>query len=78
MKEIILEHVVNNGTDRTIKEYNDGELCYEFKNISEFLEKVNPDDAEFWNMFDYQDVLRGELNSRGIIFKNGKYFIQEA
>ena len=57
-----------------IQNMNDGQLCYEHNNVTQFLSTVNPDDAEFWSLFDYQEDLRVELIGRNIVIKDKKYF----
>ena len=61
-----------------IQNMNDGQLCDEHNNVTQFLSTVNPDDAEFWNLFDYQEDLRIELVSRNIVIDNSKYFKEKA
>lgn len=61
-----------------IQNMNNGQLCDEHNNVTNFLETVNPDDAEFWNLFDYQEDLRIELVNRNIIIKDKKYYKEEA
>lgn len=54
-----------------------GQLCDEHNNATQFLSTVNPDDAEFWNLFDYQEDLRVELVSRNISIIDNKYYKEE-
>lgn len=63
------------GEGRSIKEYNNEELVTDHRSISAQLYTVNPDDAEFWGWFDYQDELEKEMKERGIIQKDKKYYI---
>lgn len=60
-----------------IHNMNNGQLCFEHDNVTKFLSTVNPDDAEFWNIFDYQEDLRIELNKRNIKIENKKYYKEE-
>lgn len=74
MTEIrILENV--NGEGRSIKEYSNEELVTDHKSMVAQLYTVNPDDAEFWGWFDYQESLEKEMKERGIIEKDKKYYI---
>lgn len=57
-----------------IHNMDDGQLCDEHNNVTQFLSTVNPDDAEFWNLFDYQEDLRVELVSRNISIIDSKYY----
>lgn len=75
MTEIILEEIKE--STGGIQNMNNGQLCSEHSNVSKFLETVNPDDAEFWNLFDYRDLLLGEINKRNIKIENKKYFEEE-
>ena len=60
-----------------IQNMDDGQLCDEHNNVTNFLSTVNPDDAEFWNLFDYQEDLRVELVSRNISIIDNKYYKEE-
>lgn len=57
-----------------IQHMTNGQLCDEHNNVTQFLSTVNPDDAEFWNLFDYQEDLRVELVSRNISIIDNKYY----
>lgn len=75
MTEIILTPITT--PTGGIHNMDNGQLCDEHNNVKNFLETVNPDDAEFWNLFDYQEDLRIELVNRNIIIKNKKYFKED-
>nr|DAN31340.1 MAG TPA: hypothetical protein [Caudoviricetes sp.] len=63
------------GNNRSIKEYSNEELVTDHKSMAAQLYTVNPDDAEFWGWFEYQDELEKEMKERGIIEKDKKYYI---
>lgn len=74
MKEIkLLDEIKGNG--RSIKEFSNQELATEHRSMAAQLYSVNPDDAEFWGWFDYQEELEKEMKERGIIEKDKKYYI---
>lgn len=75
MTEIILTPITT--PTGGIQNMNNGQLCDEHKNVTQFLSTVNPDDAEFWNLFDYQEDLRVELNGRNISIIDGKYYKED-
>lgn len=75
MTEIILTPITT--PTGGIHNMDNGQLCDEHKNVTQFLSTVNPDDAEFWNLFDYRDLLLGEINKRNIKIENKKYFKEE-
>lgn len=56
MTEIILTPITT--PTGGIHNMDNGQLCDEHNNVTQFLSTVNPDDAEFWNLFDYQEELR--------------------
>lgn len=75
MIEITLEEITT--PTGGIQNMNNGQLCFEHNNVSTFLSTINPDDAEFWNLFDYQEDLRIELVNRKIKVENKKYYKEE-
>lgn len=75
MTEITLTPIIE--ATGGIQNMNDGQLCDEHNNVTQFLSTVNPDDAEFWSLFDYQEDLRVELISRNIVIKDKKYFKED-
>lgn len=75
MTEITLTPIIE--ATNGIQNMNNRQLCDEHNNVTQFLSTVNPDDAEFWNLFDYQEDLKIELINRNIIIKNKKYFKED-
>ena len=75
MTEIILTPITT--PTGGIQHMTNGQLCDEHKNVTQFLSTVNPDDAEFWNLFDYQEDLRIKLNGRNISIIDGKYYKED-
>ena len=75
MTEIILTPITT--PTGGIQNMNDGQLCDEHNNVTQFLSTVNPDYAEFWDLFDYQEDLRVELVSRNISIIDNKYYKEE-
>ena len=75
MTEIILTPITT--PTGGIQNMSNGQLCDEHNNVTKFLSTVNPDDAEFWNLFDYQEDLRVELNGRNISIIDGKYYKED-
>lgn len=75
MTEITLTPIIE--ATGGIQNMNNGQLCDEHNNVTQFLSTVNPDDAEFWSLFDYQEDLRVELISRNIVIKDKKYFKED-